>query len=125
MSTRVRLVAYGVIAGIIGILFTLGRISSDQHAALLATAGATVDLVAAVWLIVAARHITEDAWSGFRRASYVVVAAVLTTLGMWGIFDPAEAPLWMSVLDQALSIVSVLLFGTAIVKVPHEQPATT
>ncbi len=122
MSARTRITAYALIAGALGVLLTLGVISGSQHDSLLGLADAAVNLVAAIWLIVAARHITPDSWSTARHAIYLVVAAILATLAVLGFWDAGQSPLWLSVTDQVLSLASIALFGTAIAKVPANTP---
>lgn len=118
MSTRARLVIYAAVAGALGVLVALGIVTTDQSDAALAVTSAALDLAAAAALALAARRITPDSWSGLRLALYVLVSAVLTAAGAWGLLAPEASSAILGAADEVLSAMGVVLLGVAAGKVP-------
>lgn len=118
MSTRARLVIYATVAGALGVLVALGIVTTDQSDSALAVTSAGLDLAAAAALALAARRITPDSWSGLRLALYVLVSAVLTAAGAWGLLAPEASSAILGAADEVLSAMGVVLLGVAAQKVP-------
>ena len=118
MNTRTRLVIYAAVAGALGVLVALGVVTTDQSDAALAVTSAALDLAAAAALALAARRITPDSWSGLRLALYVLVSAVLTAAGAWGLLAPEASSVILGAADEVLSALGVVLLGVAAGKVP-------
>ena len=115
---KIRLVAYTAVAGMLGLLVVLGYVTKDQSDMILAAAGAILDVVTAILLVVAVRNITPDSWSRIRVLLYLAVSAVLAVFGVYGFLNTEAIATWLSTLDAVLNVVGIILLGVAGAKVP-------
>ena len=115
---KIRLVAYTAVAGMLGLLVVLGYVTQDQSDMILAAAGAVLNVVTAILLVVAVRNITPDSWSRVRALLYLAVSAVLAVFGVYGFVNTEAIATWLSALDAVLNVVGIILLGVAGAKVP-------
>ena len=115
MTPTIRRVLYAVLSAALAVLVLLGRITADQSDAVLPVVDAALNLATAVALVIAAKHVTEDSWSGLRLALYSLASGILALLGAFGlVFDSVAI---LGVLNQGFNVLGAVLMVTAYRKV--------
>ena len=115
MSTRTRQLIYGLLAAALVVLIAVGAVRQEQADAITKLVTVALDVATAAMMIVAARHVTPDSWSGLRLAVYSLMAAVAALAAVFGIAMPPD---WLGVAGQILDGIGVAVLALAAYRAP-------
>lgn len=99
MDARTRQLIYGLLAAALLVLIAVGAVRQEQADAITKLVTVALDVATAAMMIVAARHVTPDSWSGLRVALYSLMGVAAGLAAVFGIALPPGA---LGVAEQVL-----------------------